>query len=162
VCVGLCVVVCGFVDGALCLRVCVGLYACCGGCVCLSASCVCMCTYGRGVANGAISQSTEPSGRSHPHTPIPPPSPLFCFVFGNTVGLVGRVRVALDGVNATLGGSMRRLRRHIDLVQVREGKRERESVRVYVCVCVCVCVYRRIDMVQVRKGEGKRERGCAI
>lgn len=30
---------------------------------------------------------------------------------------MGRVRVALDGVNATLGGSMRRLRQHIAMVQ---------------------------------------------
>ncbi|KAI3426290.1 hypothetical protein D9Q98_008663 [Chlorella vulgaris] len=37
-------------------------------------------------------------------------------------GLVGRVRVALDGLNATLGGSMAALRLHIDAVEARFGK----------------------------------------
>lgn len=37
-------------------------------------------------------------------------------------GLVGRVRVALDGLNATLGGSMAALRAHIASVEARFGE----------------------------------------
>jgi predicted sulfurtransferase len=38
-------------------------------------------------------------------------------------GLVGRVRVALDGLNVTVGGSLASLRQHIDAVEERFGRK---------------------------------------
>lgn len=62
-------------------------------------------------------------GTASPADPSPAPRPgcavLTAALPRSAQGLVGRVRVALDGLNATLGGSMAALRRHIAAVDAR-------------------------------------------